>query len=73
MDWMLTDENYDRLEYPWKETELYQKEKIVAQAQAKKLVEWSEGDCVEHQKGKYPLRRKVCYDCWQELKHQVGL
>ena len=78
MEWMLTDEDYDRLEYPWKATESYQNEKIVAEAQAKKLVEWGEVQCREPQhecidQGLSDFARWECITCRDELRRQVGL
>jgi len=44
---------------------------IIAQAQAKKLVEWAWSGCTEH--GNEGFVRRFCPECWQQLRKEVGL
>ena len=41
---------------------------LCAQAQARKLVKWQQGDCVEHHKGLFIVRRVECQGCMEQLR-----
>ena len=82
MDWMLTDEEMRCLDADFvgftHTGNIHQWEKLVAQAQAKKLVEWLGGIC--YAQGHKPLHdedelftRLECLTCLEELRSQVGL
>jgi hypothetical protein len=44
----------------------------LCRAQVKKLIEWLEGDCTEHEPSIFaftlPVERKDCPECWAALK-----
>lgn len=49
------------------------KELFIAKAQLKKVVEWGDMPCVEHEHGAlqgYYMRR-LCKECWQALLEEV--
>jgi hypothetical protein len=56
---------------PTPNRELYIREAL-CRAQVKKLIEWLEGDCTEHEPSIFaftlPVERKDCPECWQALK-----
>lgn len=43
-----------------------------AEAQGRKLVEWLNELCPEHNNG-LPIMRTHCYECFQRLRREVGL
>ncbi len=45
----------------------------VAKAQLKKVVEWGDEPCIEHEHGKRvdAVPRKHCSECWQALLEEV--
>lgn len=44
-----------------------------AKAQLKKVVEWGDGDCTEHDHGMITsgFSRHMCWECWQEMGLRV--
>lgn len=73
-EWKLTDEE---IEQAWRSlTGDYvshnDMDRAVAQAQAKKLVEWQDEPCFKHKQTRI-VPRRLCKACLQELRRQVGL
>lgn len=43
--------------------------RAIAQAQLKRVVEWSDEICHEHRP--YDQRKADCYECWQQIKEGI--
>lgn len=81
-DWMLRDDPteftalkdccHDSEVYWWWEDKLEAALEIGAHAQVKKLVEWLSSDCLNHKHNLTPRWRCRCWECMEELRHQVG-
>jgi len=74
--WRLTDEKAEAVLEPLvgirDDAEYYRAaHRAIAAAQARLLVEWGYGLCIEHNNGR-PWRF-LCRDCRQQLRKEVGL
>lgn len=77
MEWLLTDEEIKEIYYAkdtHHPTEVCYMPRNIAKAQAKKLVEWGDGQCddVTHDRP-FWIRRFDCEACRQSLRKEVGL
>ena len=75
-DVLLTDEEI--LEYAGMTDDYLQDHRGMCQAQLKKVVEWGDEPCIEHQyygdSGEIIVRpRRRCPQCWQDLRRRAGL